>query len=211
MSLMKCTAIAQISRDVSVDQDVETLLQLARNQHSGGWNFTRNGWLFDVTHGEYKSKWKENPISLTFTSVFKAFDIWNFSRGATSVSYVGSILTVPTFNSYTKCLGSPGIIHNRMPDCHLVSGAWMTLWLNLTLTRKLHLTHGCLTLPMLRLLSSKAQECKVFWKPSKPCHLGIHWIALAEHSNVGTHVPRFQSFFKVFAWFCIGQISQPAA
>ena len=35
-----------------------------------------------------------------------------------------------------------------------------------------------LTLPMLRLLSSKAQGCKDFQKPSKPCRVGIHRIAL---------------------------------
>ena len=34
-------------------------------------------------------------------------------------------------------------------------------------------TVSCLTLPMLRLLSSKAQGCNDFWKPSKPCHVGI--------------------------------------
>ena len=26
------------------------------------------------------------------------------------------------------------------------------------------------------------------------CHVGIHWIALAEHSQMSTHVPGFQSF-----------------
>ena len=40
-----------------------------------------------------------------------------------------------------------------------------------------------LTLSMQRLLnSSTAQGCKDFWEPSKPCHDGIHWIALAEYS-----------------------------
>ena len=34
-----------------------------------------------------------------------------------------------------------------------------------------------LTLPMLRLLSSKSQECKYFWKTSKLCHVGVHSIA----------------------------------
>ena len=29
--------------------------------------------------------------------------------------------TVPTFNSYTKCEGKLGVIHNRMPDGHAVS------------------------------------------------------------------------------------------
>ena len=35
-----------------------------------------------------------------------------------------------------------------------------------------------LTLPMLGQLSSKAQGCKVIWKPFKPCHFGNHWIGL---------------------------------
>ena len=37
-----------------------------------------------------------------------------------------------------------------------------------------------LTLPMLRLLSSKPQGCKGFRKPSKPCCVGINGIALTE-------------------------------
>ena len=51
---------------------------------------------------------------------------------------------------------------------------------------------------MLRLISSKAQRHKDFWKPSKPCHVGIHWIALAVCSQMSTHVPGFQSLFSVF-------------
>ena len=64
-----------------------------------------------------------------------------------------------------------------------------------------------LTLPMLRLLSSKAQTRKYFWKPSKPCHVGIHWIALGEYSQMSTHVSGFQSSSSYFASFCIAQIS----
>ena len=56
-----------------------------------------------------------------------------------------------------------------------------------------------ITLPMLRLPSSKAQGHKDFWKPSKPCLVGIHWKALAEYSQMSTHVPGFQSFFQVFS------------
>ena len=52
-----------------------------------------------------------------------------------------------------------------------------------------------LTIPMLRLLSSKAQRRNDFWKPSKPCHGGIYWIVLAEYSHMSAHVPMFQSFF----------------
>ena len=64
-----------------------------------------------------------------------------------------------------------------------------------------------LTPLMLRLLLSKAQGRKVFWKPFKPCHVGIHWIALAEYFQMSTHMPGFQSFFQVFAPFCIGQLA----
>ena len=41
-----------------------------------------------------------------------------------------------------------------------------------------------LTLPMLRLLLTKAQT-------SRPCLVGIHWIALTEYSQMSTHVLRF--------------------
>ena len=37
-----------------------------------------------------------------------------------------------------------------------------------------------------------------FWKTSKPCHVGIHWIALAEFSQVSTHMPGLQLFFPGF-------------
>ena len=42
---------------------------------------------------------------------------------------------------------------------------------------------------MLRLLSSKAQRRKDFGKPSKPCHVGIHWIALTVFFQLSTHLP----------------------
>ena len=41
-------------------------------------------------------------------------------------------------------------------------------------------------------LLSKARGCKDFRKPSKPCHVGIHWKALAEYSHLSTHMPGFQ-------------------
>ena len=53
-----------------------------------------------------------------------------------------------------------------------------------------------LTLPMLRLLSSKPQGCKDFWKSSKPCHVGIHLKALAEYFQMSIHLPGFQSFSR---------------
>ena len=64
-----------------------------------------------------------------------------------------------------------------------------------------------ITLPILRLLSSRAQGCKGFRKPCKSCHVGIHWIALNEFAQMSTHVAGFQSFYMPIALFCIGQIS----
>ena len=64
-----------------------------------------------------------------------------------------------------------------------------------------------LTLPMLRLLLSNAHGRKDFWKPSKTCHVGIHWKAPADNSSMSTHLPGFQSFSAFFASFCIDQIS----
>ena len=65
-----------------------------------------------------------------------------------------------------------------------------------------------LTLPMLSLLLHKTQR---FFKPFKPCHVGIHWIVLTEYSQMSTYMPGFQSFFRFFASFCIGQFSHQRA
>ena len=46
-----------------------------------------------------------------------------------------------------------------------------------------------------------------FCKWPNPYYVGIHWIALAEFSLMNTNMPGFQSSLKVFASFCIGQIS----
>ena len=64
-----------------------------------------------------------------------------------------------------------------------------------------------LSLSMLRLLLSEAQELKNLWKSSKPCHLGIHWKALIAYSQMSTHLPGFRSFFSFFTLFCFDQIS----
>ena len=40
-----------------------------------------------------------------------------------------------------------------------------------------------------------------FWKPSKSCHVGIEWKAVAEYSQMSTHVPGIQSV--IFPVFCI--------
>ena len=53
----------------------------------------------------------------------------------------------------------------------------------------------------------KHNEAKIFENPSKPGHVGIHWTALAVHSQMSTYMPGFQSFFSLFASYYIGQIS----
>ena len=55
--------------------------------------------------------------------------------------------------------------------------------------------HCCactITLPMLRLLSSEAHGRKILQKPSKSCHVGINWKALAECFQMSTHLPWFR-------------------
>ena len=60
---------------------------------------------------------------------------------------------------------------------------------------------------MLRLLSSKAQRRKDFGKPSKPCHVGIHWIALTEFFQLSTHLPGFQSFPGFLHHFVLAKLA----
>ena len=62
-----------------------------------------------------------------------------------------------------------------------------------------------LTLPML--LSPKAQGCKDFQKPSKSGQVGIHWKALAEYSQMSTHLPGFQSFFTFLQNFALAKLA----
>ena len=59
----------------------------------------------------------------------------------------------------------------------------------------------------LSLLILKSTRKENFLKKHINCHVGIHWKALAEYSQMRTHVPVFRSFFRFFASFCIGQIS----
>ena len=65
-----------------------------------------------------------------------------------------------------------------------------------------------LTLPIPRLLLSKEQGRKDLPKPSKPWHVGIHWKALAEHSQMSTICQGFSYFSRFYASFCFAQISQ---
>ena len=61
---------------------------------------------------------------------------------------------------------------------------------------------------MLRLLLSMGEKCKKFWKPSKPCLVGIHWKAIAEYYQMSTHVPWFQVFCIIFVLTKLAASSQ---
>ena len=70
--------------------------------------------------------------------------------------------------------------------------------------------HNCssmLTLPIPRILSSKAQKLKDFLNLSKPCHVGIHWKALAEYSQMSTMCQGFSSFSGFFNHFVLAKLS----
>ena len=68
---------------------------------------------------------------------FKYFTKYDYQRDTTKIStnifgdcrqMQVSFHTVPTFDSCIKCLGKPGIIHNRMPHCHPCSFLGMDAW-----------------------------------------------------------------------------------
>ena len=67
--------------------------------------------------------------------------------------------------------------------------------------------HHALTLPMLRLLISKAQGRKHFRNPFKPFHVGIHWNALTDYSLLNTHVPGFQSCYRFLHLFVMAKLA----
>ena len=51
------------------------------------------------------------------------------------------------------------------------------------------------------------QECKNLWKPSKPYLVGTHWKALTEYSQMSTHLPEFQCFFRFFAFNVLAKLA----
>ena len=126
-------------------------------------------------------KWSELAVRDLRSSSVQSGNIWNVWRGC--CAYIGPKvgelphqhftrpylcllpicvpvpleITVPPFNSCTKCVGSLGIIYDRKPDCHPVSSAWMH-WLSQNWTQfwfascavhwldffLWHVIHGCL-------------------------------------------------------------------
>ena len=97
-------------------------------------------------------------------------------------------------------------IHKTL-SFHALIYTRLRLYLNKPKHQTLQITNIPLTLPMLRLLSSKAQGCKDFWEPSKSCHAGIHWVALTEYSQMSTHLPGSQSFSGVLHHFVLAKLA----
>ena len=58
-----------------------------------------------------------------------------------------------------------------------------------------------------RRFSKILSNAKNFWKPSKPCHVGIHWKALAEYFQLSTHLPGFQSFSGFLHHFVLAKLA----
>ena len=131
---------------------------------------------------------------------------WHFFKNATRITTFSQILTenFALFSRYFLCvrhiiIASQMLVNQPFMLINLSSCAFYIVQNFLILC--------ILSLLMLRLLSSKLQGRKYFRKPLKPCHVGIHWNALTEYFHMSTHLPGFQSFFRFFASFCIGQIS----
>ena len=54
----------------------------------------------------------------------------------------------------------------------------------------------------------QSSEMERFLKPSQPCHVGIHWIALAEYSQMSTNVvPELKSFFRCLHTFILAKLA----
>ena len=52
---------------------------------------------------------------------------------------------------------------------------------------------------MLPLIAFKAGGCNEFWKPTKPCHVGIYWIALTGYSQMSSrYCARVSVIYLVF-------------
>ena len=89
--------------------------------------------------------------------------------------------------------------------CNMISLVWFLLYLKrgqINFSGYAKNYHSkVLTLPILRLLLFKAQGCKDIWKPSKPCHVGIHWIALTQYSQMSTQI--YARVSVIFQVLCI--------
>ena len=50
-------------------------------------------------------------------------------------------------------------------------------------------------------------DLKDFWKPSRPSHVGIHWIALAVYSQMSTHLTDCRYFSCLLHYFVLAKLA----
>ena len=53
----------------------------------------------------------------------------------------------------------------------------------------------------------QSTRMQISLKPPKPCYVGTHWIALAEYSQMSTHLPGFWSFFNFLYYFVLAKLA----
>ena len=123
--------------------------------------------------------------------IFK--DFWVLVPSAKVVSALKRLKVKVSWCASLPCITSPTLLH-ALGLFQIISSL---LFLHLTCWEN-SLTH-----PMLRLLASEAQGRKIFWKSSKPYHVGIHLKALAEYSLMSTHMPGFQPFSGLLHHFVL--------
>ena len=115
---------------------------------------------------------------------------WQFRVGQEGIMFMGCPQLTPISLIGIYPLHTTNYLHKDRPLSIL--GLWVICAFNINLL-------------MLRLLSPKALRWKDIWKPSKPCYVGIRWIALTGYSQISTHVLGFQSFFRFLHHFVLAK------
>ena len=136
--------------------------------------FIRYSWIWMPLLNPYAAGWQTWPIQNNAKILKNHWNpgkwvlIWEYS--ARAFQWVPTWQGLDVFQRYLCCWAldisslSIGRVNYTNPYYKIPAMTW-------------HLqgkSSPCLPLPMLRLLSSKTQGRKDFWKPPKPCHVGIH-------------------------------------
>ena len=172
-----------------------------------------------VKNPQSPTLWLKHHLLVLMITNILSLSVYHFFSSKSQQCLVCLILIIVIImflSSISLCLFSCFLVMVLITDLYVVLYIAGTFEL---LTTKRHLYPfippvspiTLLTLPMLRLLLFKDQGWKGFWKPSEPCHVGIHWIALAEPSQMSTHMPGFQSFFRFFRIILYWPNKSPAA
>ena len=134
-----------------------------------------------------RCKWV-NPLMLTTAKNSLQYQWYNSGEDIFRKIFEGEMLITTILNNFPlKLLRYNSTFTNHHKEYHIPKRRFL---------------QELKTISMLRLLSSKAQGRKDFWKPSKkPCHVGIHWKVLNEYYQMSTHVQGFRSFLSFLLSF----------